>query len=129
MASDLTQLTKPVLPSTEGRQLTELQQTIADLVLTDKGLTPYEIAEQAGCEKSNVYKVLAKQHVREYILRNVNTELMMSAPKALSTQASLLNSKSDYIRNKAASDLLDRNEIGTSNAIIGQAVQVKIDLS
>lgn len=115
--------------SSKPRQLTKTQQAIADLAMSDNTLLANEIAEKLGCDKTTVYKVLQKQHVREYILANVHASLLLSAPEAMSVQRSLLSSKSDYIRNKAASDLLDRNEVGASNAVIGQTVNVVIDLS
>jgi hypothetical protein len=120
---------QPLLPSKEGRQMTELQKKIVDIALQDKTLDAQQIADRADCHVTNIYKVLSKQHVREYLLTQVNSELMLSAPEAMAVQRTLLQSKSDYIRNKAASDLLDRSGIGERNAIIGQTVNVKIDLS
>ena len=88
-----------------------------------------EIANQVGCETASIYKILQKQHVKEYILSQTSGMLLASAPQAMVTQRNLLKSKSEYIRHKVASDLLDRNEIGNAGVVIGQAVQVKIDLS
>lgn len=112
-----------------SRELTDLQKSIADTALDDNTATAETIAEQLGCNKTTVYKTLQKQHVRQYILSKVNIDLVLSANEAMATQRSLLSSKSDYIRHNAAKDLLDRNEIGMTNNILGQTVNVKIDLS
>jgi len=122
-----------LLPAKAGqsksKELTVLQKSVCDLHLGDNTLTVPEIAEKAGCPANTVWVILKKQHVREYILSNVNSKLLLTADQALSTQSKLLTSKSDYVRHQAASDLLNRSEVGSSGMVIGQAVKVEIDLS
>jgi DNA-binding MarR family transcriptional regulator len=117
------------VPDNTSKELTKLQKTVADTALGDSKLTQTQIAKQLDCDKSTVSKILQKQHVREYILSQVNSDLLLTAARALATQSSLLSSESDYIRHQAACDLLDRNGVGDSHVVLGQAVQVKIDLS
>ena len=128
MSNVLSKVVPPSVPEV-GRELTEHQKAIVEAV-TVSGLTrPRDIAEVIGCTPQNVYKVLNKEHVRAAILKAVSSSLLVSANKAMETQLKLLSSKSDYVGHQAASDLLNRNDIGVSNGIIGQAVNVKIDLS
>lgn len=129
MAKDLIDIASPIGSASTANKLTELQKAIVDTLLEDRSLTAPMIADKLGCDKTAVYKSLRKQHVREYLLSIVSVDLILSAPVAMATQRSLLSSKSDYIRHQAASDLLNRNEIGSAGVVIGQAVQVKIDLS
>ena len=120
--------TKPLLADAR-QQLTDKQKYIADTHLDNPRMSLTEIADVIGVSKQWVAKVMSKQHVREYIVANVHTSLLASASEAMLTQRSLLSSKSDYIRHQATSDILDRNDIGSSNEIRTQTVQVKIDLS
>jgi len=126
---DLIQTNVASATATANKELTELQKRICDTLLEDRHQTAKDVAEKLGCDTSTVHKTLNKQHVKEYILQQVNAALLMCAPQALACQHSLLQSKSDYIRHQAASDLLNRNGVGEVNVVIGQAVQVKIDLS
>ena len=113
-----------------GRQaLTDLQQRVIDDLITNSRLTAKELAEKHDCTTVAVYRMLQKQHVKDYIIANVNARLLMSSGEAMLVQQSLLQSKSDYIKHEAAKDILNRNDIGNSNQVLGQTVQVKIDLS
>ena len=110
-------------------KLTELQQTIVELIVSSEDLEQKEIAKRLDCNRVTVSKSLQLQHVKEAIIQQVNSQLLRSAPIALATQHKLLSSKSDYIKHQAAKDLLDRNAIGESTTVLGQAISVKIDLS
>ena len=113
-----------------GRQtLTQVQQGIVNCLVEDSSLSAKQLAEIVGCAKDTVYKVLRKQHVREYLIAHVSSELILAGVEAMNVQRKLLHSKSDYIRHESAKDILNRNDIGSSGQVIGQAVQVKIDLS
>ena len=115
---------------TTSKELTEIQLRIVDALVLDSSKTAGEIAEIAGCTESNVYKVLQKQHVKEYLLGQVNARLLLSSIPAMDVKHKLLSSKSDYIKDKASSDILDRNGIGnTTNINRGTQVVVNIDLS
>ena len=127
--TDLTTLPQAPLLANARQELTDKQKLIADSHLDNPRLNMTEIADMIGVTKQRVSQVMSKQHVREYILANVHSALLNSASEAMLTQRSLLSSKSDYIRHQAASDILDRNEIGNSNEIRTQTVNVKIDLS
>jgi len=113
----------------QTQPLTELQMKVVKTLADNEGIDARALAEMVGCTRQSVYQILSKQHVRAYILQNVHASLLISADAAMQAQLSLLKSKSEYIKHKAATDILDRNEIGTRNTIIGQSVNVKIDLS
>jgi len=128
MSNVLSKVVPPSVPEV-GLKLTEQQQLVVEAI-TVAGLTDVQdLARHADCHPKNIYKILKKEHVRKAILESVSGTLLASAPKAMATSIKLLSSKSDYVRHQAASDLLNRNDIGVSNGIIGQAVNVKIDLS
>ena len=119
----------PIGVQEKKQTMTKQQKAIVDLLLVEPHLKCREVAERIGCHFTSVSKTLSKQHVREYLLAGVNTELLLSAPAAMATMKKLLGSKSDYIKLHSASDLLNRNEVGSVGIAIGQAVQVNIDLS
>ena len=116
-------------PASGSRRLTKLQERIVKEITINQVSEPKVIAETLGCSPQAVYKSLSTQHVKEAIIQGVNTLLLSSAVPAMLCQASLLHSKSDYVKHQAASDLLNRNDIGVSTTVNTQAVQVKIDLS
>ena len=117
-----------VTPKKEHK-LSELQQKVVDLVTSNRGLNQVQMAKELKCNRVSVSRILSNQYVKEAILSNVNGSLLSVAHRALATQSKLLTSKSDYIRHQAAKDLLDRNAIGDSTTVLGQAISVKIDLS
>lgn len=112
-----------------GQPLTQLQKCIAECVIEDTTRTAKEIAEITGCDTSNVYKVLGKQHVRDYLTTHISNELMIASVEAMAVQRSLLHSKSDYVKHEVAKDVLNRAQVGSETGVQRQAVQVKIDLS
>ena len=112
-----------------GRKLTKLQEQVVDALTVTKMSEPSAIAEHVECSPKEVYRILGLQHVKEAIIKRVNGLLLSTAVPAMVTQSSLLTSKSDYVKHQAASDLLNRNDIGVSTTVNTQAVQVKIDLS
>lgn len=112
------------------RELTDIQQTVVDALVLDSSLSPIQLAEKAGCTENYVWKILQKQHVKEYLLGQVNARLLLSAIPAMECKSQLLQSNSDYIRDKASSDILDRNQVGVqTTTTVGAVVTVNIDLS
>ena len=116
--------------TTTDKDLTEIQQRVVDALVLDSSLTALQLSIEAGCTEGYVWKILTKQHVKEYLLGQVNARLLLSSLPAMEVKHKLLTSKSDYIKDKASSDILDRNGIGnTTNINMGTQVVVNIDLS
>ena len=112
-----------------GVRLTDKQLQIVNILL-DNECSAAECAKIVGCHWTYVHKVLNKQHVRMFILEQVSTRLLMSAPKAASIMRKLLSSRSDYVKHQAATDILDRIGITSDRSGSHHAeVRVVIDLS
>ena len=114
----------------DGRgELTDIQLQIVNILL-DNECSAAECAKIVGCHWTYVHKVLNKQHVRRFILEQISTRLLMSAPKAASIMRKLLSSRSDYVKYQAATDILDRVGITSDRSGSHHAkVKVIIDLS
>ena len=112
-----------------GGELTDIQLQIVNILL-DKECSAAECAKIVGCHWTYVHKTLNKQHVRRFILEQVSTRLLMSAPKAASIMQKLLSSRSDYVKYQAATDILDRVGIKSDRSASHHSeVKVTIDLS
>ena len=110
-------------------KLTDIQLQIVNILL-DNECSAAECAKIVGCHWTYVHKVLNKQHVRRFILEQVSTRLLMSAPKAVSIMRKLLSSRSDYVKYQAATDILDRVGIKSDGSDYHHTeVKVTIDLS
>jgi hypothetical protein len=68
---------------------------------------PTKHAAQTG------HRLLRLPHVQQAIHKEVLAITALSAPQALKTMVALLGAKSDFVRQTAAADLLNRSRIGT----------------
>ena len=123
-------LGEPDQPPNELKSLTDHQQTVADHIC-DKRLTITESAQALGIDRVNLYRVLRKPHVRQYIRQRLRSKLNAMAPRALDVMDSLLSDNDPHVRHKAARDILDRADIQPteqSDTGTGQTVNIQINL-
>jgi hypothetical protein len=117
------------LIESEPTALSKVQKEVVDHLLDNPKYNVRALAERVGCTREYVYKLLQLQHVKQYIIANARSELLLASGEAVDTIRKLLESKSDYIKLESAKDIQNRNELGNVGQVIGQTVQVKIDLS
>ncbi len=118
----------------QGTSLTARQKRLVE-VITERGCTIREASEIAGYavgESGRVHasKTLRKPHVQAYLRARLNDAIGHAAPAALYRIIDLTrHARSEYVQLEAAKDLLNRAGYRAEQIIMGQGVQITIDLS
>lgn len=110
-------------------KLTTRQKDLVDTLVRSGQSLPV-VANELGWSKGGAYEALRKQHVREYLLQQVETSCLLGGVSAASVMRSLLTARSEKVRFEAAKDLLDR--IGAKapeQTHVSGSVTVHIDLA
>jgi hypothetical protein len=94
--------------------ITDRQHELVVALLQD-GCTITEAAKRINGHRAWATTTLNKQHVLEYQKDMALAAIGTHALRATATMSSLLNARSEKVRQEAAKDLMDRAGLGTEN--------------
>ncbi len=113
----------------EQARVTKRQAELVD-ALVRSGSPVSVVAGELGWSKGGAYEALRKQHVRDYLLSQIGSKVMLGGVQASHVMTQLLSARSEKVRLEAAKDLLDRIGATTEQSATGtKSVTVRIDLT
>ena len=113
----------------QDASVTKRQQELVD-TLVRSGQSVSTVAKELGWSRGGAYEALRKEHVRLYLLSQIEASCLLGGTQAVHTMRSLLSARSEKVRFEASKDLLDR--IGArapEQTKITSDVSIHIDLS
>jgi hypothetical protein len=121
------------LTTTTGsdRPLTPRQREIVDHILTT-GDSVQNAALVLGTDRTNIYRVLRKPHVKKYLHDRTLEHIGILAPYAARCQEQLLSSDSDHVRAAVSESILNRHlgkAVERKQVAFSGRIDVTIDLS
>lgn len=111
----------------EQRKLTPRQLEVIDHISTHRKPVS-ELAKDLGMDRTNLYRMLRYQHVKDALRERLTADLTRGALLAGEELVSLLDHKSAYIRLEASKKLIDSQDSGGSQGNQTN-IQVNVDLS
>ena len=120
------------VPWNKGKKHISRKTRAAMTHLATKGGTITEAAEAVGMSRSGLSKAMQREDVRGLLDGEISKRMSVSAASAAHTLDRLVTgARSERVQLEAANSILDRtgHGVGNETQVLGQAVQIHIDLS
>ena len=112
---------------TKHDRITDKQHELVVTIL-QSGCTITEACNRIDANRSWASSTLSKQHVSDYMRDLAISAIGVHALRATATMGSLLNAKSEKVRQEAAKDLLDRAGFGLTEAEKAPSLVINISV-